>query len=160
LNGFAGNVTFAAGSLTTLAAPVAFTVNPVVLSSTTPSGSTIMTLLAFTINKKPGTGQLKSEMNKPLLGAYGGAALAAMLMLVLPRKRRFSAMLRGGLLMVLMAVAAMGLSGCSNTPTTPTSTGISITPIPTGTYNVVVTATGTAGSTAVTHVCDVTFIVQ
>ncbi len=161
LNGFAGNVTFAAGSLTsTLMAPVAFTVNPVVLSSTTPSGSTIMTLLAFTLSKKPGTGQLKSELDRRLLGVYGGAAMAAMLMLMLPRKRRFASFLRCGLMLVLMAVAATGLSGCTSTPTAPGSSGLLITPIPTGTYNVVVTATGTAGSTAVTHVCNVTFIVQ
>jgi subtilase family serine protease len=161
LNGFTGNITFAAGSLTpTLMAPVAFTVNPVVLSSTTPSGSTIMTLLAFTLSAKPGTGSLKSELDKRSLGAFGGAALAAMLMLVLPRKRRFASVLRGGLLMVFMAVAAAGLSGCSSTPNKPSSSGYTITPIPTGTYNVVVTATGTAGSTAVTHVCNITFIVQ
>jgi hypothetical protein len=83
-----------------------------------------------------------------------------MLMLVLPRKRRFAAMLRGGLLMVFMAMAATGLSGCTSTPTAPSSSGPLITPIPTGTYNVVVTATGTAGGTAVTHVCNITFIVQ
>jgi len=160
VNGFTGSITFAAGSLTTLAAPVAFTTNPVVLSSTTPSGTTIMTLLAFTLSEKPGSGSLKSELNRRSLGAYGGAVLAAMLMLVLPRKRRFAAALRGGLLMVLMAVAATGLSGCTSTPNAPSSSGPTITPIPTGTYNVVVTATGTVNGSAVTHVCNVTFIVQ
>jgi hypothetical protein len=78
----------------------------------------------------------------------------------LPRKRRFASFLRCGLMLVLMAVAATGLSGCTSTPTAPGSSGLLITPIPTGTYNVVVTATGTSGSTAVTHVCNVTFIVQ
>jgi len=131
-----------------------------VLSSSATSGSTIMTLLAFTLNAKPGNGTQRSELHMRPLAAYGGAALAGLMMLLIPRKRRFAAALRGGLLMVLMAVAAMGLSGCSNTPTSPGSTGLSITPIPTGTYNVVVTATGTVNGAAVTHVCNVTFIVQ
>jgi subtilase family serine protease len=160
LNGFAGNVQFSAGSLTALGAQVAFTTNPVAITSTTTSGTTIMTLLAFLIDAKSG-GPLKSEVHYGHPGIYGSAALASMLvMLFLPRKRRFAGAFRLGLMAIFMAVVAMGISGCSTTPSAPTSTGLSITPTPTGTYNVVVTATGTVNGAAVTHVVNVTFVVQ
>jgi hypothetical protein len=157
-NGFTGSVQFSAGALTPLAAQFAFTVNPVVISGTTP-GTTTLTLLAFLINKTNAPVK-SSEVHYGHTGLYGGAAFAGLLVLFLPRKRRFAGALRMGLMVVFMAIAAMGLSGCATTTPTPTSSGLSITPTPVGTYNVVVTATSTVNGTAITHVTNVTFIVQ
>jgi hypothetical protein len=159
LNGFTGTISFAAGSVTASTIPVAFTQQTITLSSGTTSGTTIMTLLAFTINQaRPGTVQHSGLRGHG--GMAGGAMLAGLLVLVLPRRRRFTGLLRGGMLMVLMAAAAMGLSGCTTTPSSPSSTGVTITPIAAGTYNLVVTATGTVNGTADTHVCNVTFVIQ
>jgi subtilase family serine protease len=161
LNGFAGNVQFSAGSLTTLGAQVAFTTNPVTISTTTTSGTTIMTLLAFLTKAENTAPTDLQQMHSRHSGLYGCVALAGLLaMLFLPRKRSFAGAVRISLMVVLMAMAAMGISGCSKTPAAPASTGLSITPTPTGTYSVVVTATGTVNGAAITHVVNVTFVVQ
>jgi hypothetical protein len=88
--------------------------------------------------------------------AGSGAALACVLLFMLPRRRRLS-----GLLGVVIAVAALGgmlgMSGCGGG----TSTIATNTNTPAGTYTVVVSATGAnAAGTVLTHNATVTFVVQ
>ena len=157
LNGFTGDVSFTASSTSNLSATYAFSNNPVHISGTS-AGTTTLTLFAYTGLAKLGTpvasaAPVQKRHEIPWRRGGEGLALASMMMLVLPRRRR-----PGALLTLLLAVGAAGLSGCGDYSNGPQSGTRSNTPP--GTYTVTVSATGTVNGTAVTHSSTVTFIVQ
>jgi subtilase family serine protease len=164
VNGFTGSVAFTASSADSLAATYSFSVTPLVISSTA-SGTTSFVLTASASNAtttnslyKP-TSSAKTEMPRaPWYIGGSGAALASVLLLTIPRRRRW-----GALLAAVLSVAAFGVMGCgsgsgtlaSNTGGTTTTTNA--TP---GTYNLRVTATATTSAGVVVHSTNVTFVVQ
>jgi subtilase family serine protease len=153
LNGFTGNVTFAIGAPTTLTLPYTFSINPVALSSGTTTGTTTLALFAYTLAKndapvRPGTPGWKA------LGS--GVVLAGLTFVVLPRRRRL-----GGALLIVIGVAALGVTGCIKTqPSTSASGTPPVTPVAAGTYVTTVEATGPVNGTTVSHVATVTLVVQ
>jgi len=152
LNGFTGNVTFAIGAASSPAVGYSFSINPVVLSSTTTSGSTTVSLFAYLLAKD-------AVPARPGLGGWirtgSGIALAGLMLLVLPRRRRL-----GGMLLGLMAIGAIGLTGCTPTVPVATSNQINSTPTPAGTYTLTVQATGTANGATLSHTSTITLTVQ
>ena len=168
VNGFVGAVTFMAGTTSsTLNATSNFTVDPVAISSTA-AGTTTLNLSAYTVNGDAarGTGKfrvgragsasaLPAKANRS--GWYAGSgALAFVVLLVSPRRRRLRSLLG-----VLIAVAALGgmlgMSGCGNGSSN-IATNTNSTP---GTYTINVSATGTnAAGVQLTHNATVTFVVQ
>jgi len=154
LNGFAGSVAFTASASTALKATDSFTVNPVSVAAGT--GTTTLNLFAYTggLDKKGTAQTVASRTGKQDWERAGtGLALASLLLLFVPRRRKL-----GALLMLLIGLGAMSTVGClssaATNPVSPTS------PTPAGTYTVSVGATATINGTAVTHNAIVTFIVQ
>jgi hypothetical protein len=94
---------------------------------------------------------------KPLWYTGSGAALACVVLLMVPRRRRMGALL--GVAFSVVALGGMlGLAGCGDHyNATSTSTQVNTTP---GTYTIYVTATGTSAGITVTHNATVTFVVQ
>lgn len=171
VNGFTGNVTFAGvvtsgtGALTGL-----FSVNPVVLAASA-SGSTVLTLDAFTSANQPSGGVIKAlpsghaslpalPQRLPWQLAGSGFAMAGLFLLILPRgKNRWPA-----LLIALLSVSTLGFAGCSSGSAPFGSSG---TPPPTitranpGIYTITVSATGiNAAGTPESHRAVVTLTVQ
>jgi subtilase family serine protease len=165
VNGFTGSVTFSATSANSLAATFAFSVTPLVINSTS-SGTTNFVLTASTtkattsnsLYKK--TNSAKTETSHaPWYVGGSGVALASALLLTMPRRRRW-----GALLVAVLSVAAFGVTGCgSGTGTLASNTGgttTTTTNATPGTYNVRVTATATTSAGVVVHSTNVAFIVQ
>ncbi len=157
-HGFTGAVIMSASTADTVAATYTFSVTPVTISSTT-GVTTSFVLKAFQTNAQGATGQLKVGSNSQPHGGIpwyipgSGATLACMLLITLPRRRRW-----GALLAVVLSVAALGAVGCgSNSLSNQTSTTTGTTTNATkGTYNITVTAT----SGTLVHSANVTFTVQ
>jgi len=164
LNGFTGTVTFQASASSALSAEYSFTVNPVTLSSTTTSAQTTLNLFSYypaAISTPQNKFSLKAanEARRGTIALEAGLSLAGVLLLVLLPKRRKLA----GLVVAVLAIATVGISGCSSgTATTTGSTGGTSTTLPTpaGTYPVTISATGTVNGAQVTHISVVTFVVQ
>lgn len=153
VNGFSGTVSFAIGSTTAIPVPASFTLTSVTISPSSPTATTALSLFAYEVNAKSGVGQ-RASVQMLSRGWYGsGLALAGLLMLVLPRRHKL-----GGLLLGMMFVAALGLSGCTSTPSTPKTSPI--TPTPAGTYTATVDATGTVNGVSTTQSTTVTLVVQ
>ncbi|SNS76896.1 Ig-like domain (group 3) [Granulicella rosea] len=168
LHGFTGSVAFTASSTSsTLYATYAFSTTPVVISSTA-NGTTNFTLYAYASSSTTGQakfGPVQSASNAPAMPAWyaagSGISVAGLLLLTLPRRRKWSA-----LLLAVLSVGVLGASGCSSgtilssggsTGGTTTST-VNTTP---GTYNVTVTAYCTpTGGTPIAHDINITFVVQ
>ena len=136
-NGFSGAV-----ALTCAITPVAASAPPtcsLAPASVTLSGNTAQTSV-LTIASTPG--ELVENRSMPFgWVAGGGTALAFVLFLGLPRRRRNWT---AGLLTLALAVILLGISGCSSTPTYSSPvTGTSV-----GAYTV--TITGTSGATVAT----------
>jgi len=147
-NGFTGSIAFTDSVTTPMAAQYSFTINPLVLTSTTLNATTAFSLLAYTNN----TAAMAHPQSMGWYGAGSGVALAGLVLLILPRRRRLSA-----LLVVLLSAGAIGVLGCgSGTPAAaPTITGT-----PAGTYYVLITATSTNSGVTTTHSQTITYIVQ
>jgi hypothetical protein len=73
---------------------------------------------------------------------------------MLPKRRKLA-----GLVLAVLAMATVGISGCTSGSSTNTG-GVTIIPTPAGTYPVTISATGTINGVMVTHTSIVTFIVQ
>ncbi len=167
-NGFTGNVTFSAISDASLAASYTFSVTPVVISGTSGS-STVLTLSAFQTDSKSSTGQAKTSAGKiassgsagrhSIYAAGSGAMLASLVLLMVPRRRRW-----GALLAVVFSVAAIGSSGCGGGASTVNAGTVTPTPTTTpalsGDYNVTVVGTGTNASGTLVHSAQIRFHVQ
>ena len=162
-SGFTGDVTFTASTTSsTLDASYSFSVNPVVISGTS-SGTTVFTLVASESDARGAkglhkAGGLKAMMHAPAKPGnwaipVSGVALAGLLFFVLPKRRsRWAA-----LLLTLVSIGALGATGCGDSSTTAAGS----TTTASGTYTIVVTASGTnAAGTALSHSATVTFVVQ
>jgi subtilase family serine protease len=159
LNGFTGNVTFTASASSSLNAEYSFSLNPVTLSSTATSASTTLTLFAYAQagHFTPGLGRrgTSQTISRMSYAAGSGIALAGIMLLLLPRRRRL-----GTLTIAVIAVAAtLGVSGCANNSSGAAS-GPSTVNTPSGTYPVTISATGTVNGSTVTHSIVVNFVVQ
>ncbi len=162
VNGFSGAVTFSAISNdSTLSSQYTFTPTTV-----TASGTTTFVLSAYKTSVKGATGRIKADAGNtpfghtsfgkaPWYAAGSGATLACMLLLTVPRRRRWT-----GLLVLVLSVGAMGALGCGGNSAITNTTGGGTTPVTTnatpGTYNIRVTAT----SGTLVHSVNVTFTVQ
>ena len=159
--GFSGSVQFTASTPVTFAVQDSFSVNPVVLSSTASTGTTLLELLAYTNPAQPAHRLGAVAALRPGSSPWPlvpGAPLAGLLLLVIPRRRRM-----GGRLLALLACAGLsvvlGLSGCGNgTPAPLAATGN--IPTPAGTYVVTIAGTATANGVTTTRTSTVTFVVQ
>ena len=170
VNGFTGPVAFTASSTSSsLNATYSFTVTPVEIT-TAAAGTTTLDLLAYELpDAKSGTGLARHAIGLALVRkpeqpgakrgtewyAGSGAALACMVLLMVPRRRRIGALL--GIVVSVVALGGMfGLQGCGN-GTNNVTTQLNAMP---GTYTIIVTATGTSSGTTVSHNATVTFVVQ
>jgi hypothetical protein len=144
INGFAGNVQFSVNFANAL-----FTPNPVAITPSS-SATTSLTLHAYT----------QTASSRPALPPWypvgSGIALAGILMLVLPKRRRLA-----GLLTAVISTGILMASGCGgSTSPAPPPPPKQPTPLAPGTYPITITATGTSGTTTVTHTATISFIVQ
>ena len=142
--GFTGSVNLSANSDSGDLFGYAFSVKPVVISSSSAGTSSfVLTAKVTTTNgalKKPaapfGSGRT------PWYAAGSGATLACLVFFLVPRKRRL-----GALFAVMLSVAAIGASGCgNNTVTAPGGGGgggggTTTSNAQPGKYNITVTAT-------------------
>ena len=163
VNGFTGSVAFTANLTDNLNATYSFSAKTITLSSTA-AGTTTLALSAYVANAKTGSGRLRlkpagsASLEKPApIGrtwyAGSGAALGCMVLLMVPKRRRWS-----GLFALMLALGAVSMmTGCGdNSSSIPGTTNSS-----TGTYTIDVTATGTSSTGAtVSHTSTVTFVVQ
>jgi subtilase family serine protease len=163
VNGFTGTVNMIATNNNLAGATYTFSVSPVTITSAT-AGTTSFVITASTVNAAL-RAQLKGASGRPRPGrtpwyaAGSGAMLACMLLLTMPRRRRW-----GALLAVMLSVAALTAVGCSNTSTTGGGGGgggggTTTTPTPAGTYTFTVTALATAGTANLSHSAVVTVTV-
>jgi subtilase family serine protease len=163
VHGFTGSVTMSADTADSISATYSFSVTPVVINSAS-KGTTSFVLNAFQTKAQGTTGRLKlASGNQPLKGmpwyvSGSGATLACLLLITVPRRRRW-----GALLAVVLSVAALGAVGCGSGNTnltgtgggTGTGTGTTTNAAP-GTYTITITAT----SGTIVHSSNVTFTIQ
>jgi subtilase family serine protease len=154
VNGFTGSVSLIASPNNVISATTAFTVTPVVISSTS-GATTSFVVTAYVTNTAATVPHTLPSGKAPWYVAGSGVTLAGMILLTVPRRRRW-----GALLAVVLSVAAVGAVGCgsssssssgSTTPTSPTKTNAAA-----GTY----TYTITAVSGSIVHSSIVTLTVQ
>ena len=160
VNGFTGAVTMVLTNNNGMIATPSFTVPQVSITSTT-GVSTSFVVVASQPNtstaSNSGTGPVPtrhSSDKSPWYAASSGATLACVLLFTLPRRRRWAA-----LLAVVLSVAALNVTGCSNTSTTGGG-GTPANPVTVataGTYTF--TITGASNSTGETHSAQVTVTV-
>jgi subtilase family serine protease len=160
LNGFSGTVAFSYSGTTTSGYLPTVTLSPssVNISGST-SASTTVSLSGITADSQIPT--KPKEAGQPWYEASGGIAVASLLMIVFPHRRRL-----GGLLAVLLAVAlALGASGCSSSSssssTGTTTTGGTTTTNPyAGTYTVTVIATYSNNGQSTVHASTITYSIN
>jgi subtilase family serine protease len=155
VNGFTGAVNMTATNNNSANATTTFSVSPVTISS----AAGVTTSFVFTASTPTTTSSLaprgsshRPSGRTPWYAAGSGATLACMVLLTLPRRRRW-----GALLAAVLSVAALTAVGCSNTSTTGGSKPSNpTTPTAAGTYTY--TITGISGS--LVHSTQVTITVQ
>ena len=155
LGGFSGAVTLSASSDGNLQGRYSFSSTSVQVSSSASASST------FTVQASTQTTTTSASAASRLSGTglyragAGGAALASLLFLTLPRRRRYL-----GLLTLVLSAGVIGLGGCgSGVSTIPGGTGLPNNTVNTspGFYIINVTATGTNSlGQALTHTSYVT----
>ena len=145
VDGFTGTVTFTgavyvnSGDSADKTPVLAFSPTSVTISSTS-SATTALTFSGVTANLRqpnaPGKLDRTPTLAEGRFAAGSGVAIASLLLIVLPRRRRL-----GGLLLVALSVAlTVGATGCGgSSQTTPSTTS-------TGTYVVTITATSSSSS--------------
>ncbi len=149
--GFSGPVTFSASTDSSLAAGFKFSA-PSATVSTTAAGTVTLSFSAFStatsnalgttgLYRMPASGTASLE-HPGLLGTGAGTvALASVLILVLPRRKRIA-----GLFAAVLSISAISLIGCGSGTASSnggTTTQTVTTPTAAGTYLVNVTASGT-----------------
>jgi subtilase family serine protease len=141
LNGFTGSVALTATNNNSANATTSFTVTPITLNSA--GVATSFVVQAFTTSTtasaaRPHSSQPHSGQT-PWYIAGSGTTLACMVLLLVPRRRRW-----GALLAVVLSVAAITAVGCSNTSTTgntnPGNPTNPTTPAAAGNYKFTITA--------------------
>ncbi len=159
LNNFSGQVTFSVISVgNILSVSYNFSVNPVTLTSGG-TGTTTLTLYAYQSSVNNGVqipvSTASNRGDVPWYAAGSEAAFAGVLLFVLPKRRRW-----GALLLAIFTVAALGAIGCGSGTSTATAASTTTNTAP-GTYNLMVTATGKASSGAtLVHNATVTLTVN
>jgi len=151
--GFTGTVAFTGKVYGSGSPTIAFSPQTVTISSTS-SASTTLTLSGVVANLRqpnpPGGINRAPSMAEIKFATGSGVAIASLLLIVLPRKRRLA-----GLLMVALACTlAIGASGCGGSSQAVASPSSS-TSTPSGTY--LVTITGSNSSGAILQSTTVTF---
>jgi len=157
-NGFTGSVVLTATPDETLAAQYAFSPSSTIsIASTGPSTFTL-TIAGYQKNAQRsipqvGPAKQKTPRQVPWYEAGSGAALACTLLLTLPRKRRW-----GALLAAVMSVATFTVVGCGGGTTSSSGSNgtTTTTNATTGTYYITVTAT----SGTIVHSSTITLKVQ
>jgi hypothetical protein len=149
VDGFTGTVTFTgtvyvnSGDSADKTPVLAFSPTSVTISSTS-SATTALTFSGVTANLRlpnaPGKLDRTPTLAEGRFATGSGVAIASLLLIVLPHRRRL-----GGLLLVALSVAlAVGATGCGgSSQTTPSTTSTT-----TGTYVVTITATSSSSSIA------------
>jgi len=155
-NGFTGTITLTANADASVSANYAFSPATVTISGNSPV-TTSLVLQAFQSSSQSGTSLARNTMPAsrmaPWYIAGSGVSLACMMLLTVPRRRRWAP-----LLALLLSVAAISASGCGSGSSSSTSGGTTPTQTnaKTGTYTVNVTAT----SGSLVHTSLVTFTVN
>ena len=166
VNNFSGTVTFSAVSTSTSGYGPTFTFSPTSVNLTSSaSASTALTLSGITASLQlpgipghadPGTMMATGKPhNMPWHAAGSGIAIASLLLLMVPGRRRLS-----GLLLVLLSVGLIGGAiGCSSSQTAPPTTTTTTSTNPyVGTYTVTVTGSYTGTNNQVSqHAVVVTY---
>jgi subtilase family serine protease len=152
INSFTGNVTLSVTSVTHSTSVLSN--SSVSLTNTKTAGTTVLTLNAFSSSAIGGTSASARTPTRPWYVSGSGIALAGLLVLVLPKRRRFVGTLVAVLSVGLFAVSGCGGGGAATAVPPPNNN------TPAGSYTVTVTGTGTSGTTTVTHTATVTFVVQ
>jgi subtilase family serine protease len=157
-NGFKGSIALTAVADSAVSASYTFSVTPVVINST--SGiTTSFVLTAYQSSAKTATGLIKlgtansTSYNKPWYIVGSGTTLACLMLIALPRRRRW-----GALLAVVLSVAALSAAGCgSGGGSSSSGTPATITNATPGTYYVTVTAVASTSTGNLVHSSTVTF---
>ncbi|HZY73485.1 MAG TPA: protease pro-enzyme activation domain-containing protein [Edaphobacter sp.] len=170
VQGFTGTITLSVSASQSISAGYAFTPvsspsDTVTINSSAPVQTTF-TLSAYQSSAQSATAKLKVASNHhpstglPWYIPGSGATLACIFLLVLPRRRRW-----GALLAVIISVGVVGGAvgcssggGSSSNPTNPTTPVI--TPATPGTYNITITAIASNGAGGnLVHHATVSFVV-
>ena len=163
INNFTGTVVFSGTATSTSGYPLTLTFSPTsqTISSSSPVTTTLSVSGITASLDKPSLPGRIDPGRTPWYAAGSGVAVAGLVLLVLPRRRRFAS-----LLMVALAVAlAAGASGCGSSgqqvvSSTGSSTGNSSNPYA-GTYIVTVIGTYTSSSGQVSqHTATVTYSIN
>lgn len=152
-NGFSGSVTLTASTDGSLAAGFGFSAPSVTVSTASP-GTATLTIQAFTPRSTTTTAAIHNSAWR--IGA-GTAAMASILFLVLPRRRRMT-----GLLVALLSAGAIGVLGCGSGATTinPGTATPTVNATAPGSYLVNVTARGAnSAGQALSHTTTLTVTV-
>jgi subtilase family serine protease len=143
-NGFTGPVNLTVTNNEGMAATTSFSVTPV--NITTSAGVATSFVITASETSTAANASLKAKPQPsgrlPWYAAGSGATLGCLLLIALPRRRRW-----GALLAAVISIAAFTAVGCSNTSNTggagggtPTNPGQTVTPAVAGTYSFVITA--------------------
>ena len=150
VNGFTGSVTMTASNDSAMIATTSFTVSPVSITS----AAGVSTGFVVVASQPASSGAARSARNAssgrdpggkaPWYMAGSSATLACLFLVTLPRRRRW-----GALLAAVLSVAALAVSGCSNSSTTGNTGGGTTTPTVTlanaGTYTFTITGIASGG---------------
>ena len=166
-NGFSGPVTFSASTDSSLLATFNFSASSATVATSAP-GTVTLSFSAFTptatasaisgsgFKHVPPSGTAGLRHSGLLGTGAGTAALASILFLVLPRRKRMT-----GLLLAILSVSIVGLLGCGSGATPIVAGTAATTPTAAGTYLVNVTASGTnSAGQALVHTVILTLTVS
>lgn len=155
VNGFTGSINLIATPNNPISATTSFTVTPVVISST--AGVTTSFVITAYVKTTAAVNAPHSTpaSRTPWYAVGSGATLACMLLITLPRRRRWGALI--AVVFSVAALTAVGCGGSSSSSSSGTSGGgtTTTTPAAAGTYTF--TVTGVSGS--IVHSTQVTLSV-
>jgi subtilase family serine protease len=165
-NGFTGTIAFTSAG--TINATYSATPASVSIGSATASATTTYVLQAFVSNSNLRTGKIRLKLaslkppstsapsHSPWYITGSGSVLACLLLIAVPRRRRWAS-----LLVVMLSVAVLSGVGCSSSSTTNGSPANGQSNTPSGTYTVQFIATGTPTSgSPISHSATVTVVIQ
>jgi subtilase family serine protease len=135
-NGFSGPVALAINATTSIAASFAFSAASVNVTSGTPATST----LTITASQSASANLRDGGPASRWYTAGSGAALAGILLLTLPRRRRWTP-----LVVLLLSIGVVSVSGCGGSSSGIRNPGNAVTNATPGTYTLNVTATAANG---------------
>lgn len=159
--GFTGSVNLTANSDSGDVLGYSFSVKPVTITSSSGAVTTqfVLTATVATSAVKTAAGH-GPHGGSPWYVAGSGVTLAGLLLVAVPRRRRWGA----SLLAVVLSAAVVAASGCGGSSSSPSGSGSgsggTTKPAATGTYNITITATGSSGSTSRVHSVVLTYKVQ